>query len=64
MSGCSHSFHEPKASENAVRECNNRDMHANKCNKPQHCRVSSHTKHHRVTRRLNVLILIKAHRGC
>ena len=26
-------FHEPKASENAVHECNNRDMHANECNK-------------------------------
>ena len=26
-------FHEPKASENAAHECNNRDMHANECNK-------------------------------
>ena len=26
-------FHEPKASENAVHECNNRNMHANECNK-------------------------------
>ena len=25
-------FHEPKASENAAHECNNRDMHANECN--------------------------------
>ena len=26
-------FHKPKASENAVHECNNCDMHANECNK-------------------------------
>ena len=71
MSGaCGHSFHKikPKASENAVHECNNCNMHANKCNKMLLLItgvVSLLTQNTTgVTRRSNALILIKAHHGC
>ena len=61
-------FHEPKASENAAHECNNRDMHANECNKVfiihYHNSVVSLLTKSRVTRRSNALVLIKAHAGC
>jgi len=54
------------APENAVNECNDRDMDANEYNKmciTEQRLVSSHTKY-RATRHSNASILIKAHHGC
>ena len=54
------SFSRAKSNENAAHECNNRDVHANECNKmfviQYHC-VSSHTKYQQLTHCSNV-------RGC